>query len=218
MRQRHAQRVQRVVHQELRQPRVPGGPAYAEGFDIVALRHALATAGDERGFAQGVPPAQSGHAQRQIDQRGVRRGIARGIEASGLAPRAAAQEQRVIHRRRQFGMMRRQRRRGARQPHGLVGDRHHFAHARPRRGLASVTPRRRGGDGGIAGGAGRELRGPARKRHRVAGEQQHVGVGAGLQHVVEMRGFADGPRASRVIGLQRGAREPAFDDGQTARA
>jgi hypothetical protein len=32
-----------------------------------------------------------------------------------------------------------------------------------------------------------------------------------------MRGFADGARTPGVVGLQRGTREPAFDDGESAR-
>ena len=196
---------------------MPGRPARSENVHVVAQRHALASATDECGFAQHIPPAQTGHAQRKIDQRGVPRGIAGGIQPAGLPPRGAAQEDRVIHRRRQLGMMRRQRRRGAREPMRLVGQRRQFAHARPRCGLAGVAPRRGGGDGGIARGAGHELGRPAGTRHRVAGEHQYVRVPAGFEHAVEMRSLADAARAAGVIGLQRSAREPAFDDGETAR-
>ena len=152
---------QRIVHQETRQARVPVGPAHRERIEIAVGRAAFATARNERGFAQRVTPAQARQPQRQVDQRRIPGGIAVGIEAAGLASRAAAQQYGVIDRSRQFRMPRRHRGGGLGEALGFVRQRSDLAATGPGRGFAGVTPGV-AGRRGIARETGGKLAGPTR--------------------------------------------------------
>src|SRR5688572_11800105 len=62
---------QRIVHEEMGDPRMPRGPAHGDGIEIAVEGNALASARNKSRFAQHVAPAQAGETQRQIDQRRI---------------------------------------------------------------------------------------------------------------------------------------------------
>ena len=209
--QLRARVVQRIVHQEARQPRVPARPAHGQRVEVAVGRRALAAARDEGGLAQRVAPAQpataaaTGRPAPRTRSRSWRRPVRRRACARCRATRPRARPRPAVPDAAAAS---------PRRPAPGAAGRRAPAAISPQRGHAAVSPALHQGVAvAIAASRAKHAASCASQPGhglRIGREHHDVGVAAGRQHFVEVRDFADAAlaaacsrRAARVRCSQR---------------